>query len=411
MNKKSYYLYKTMWFLRLLVGVYGIVSLYYWFFKLPAGSGDEGLMAIYLEEANSVGLLKYIGVGNFSIPHLLALYLPSQILPPFLALRIVTLGFTLFLYLYIIKRFPVKYPEFRYHLLFYLFSGSFFLGTNDTMMIFFLIIFFLECYRVIDGLDSEIASYAPIALVTAFFTREMTIIYFPIIFLAILLLWNKKMFSKRIILLTIGSFIFWIILNIPSLVKNQKISFDNKIQEKQMGVSWEQLQYLSQLYVNEGKLPENQHLKWGEVREYLNIHGEKSLPNSTLEAILFDPELTIKEAFKDFGSIMVSGLRQISLGIIFPFLVLVMFFFKKPLRRSLLFLSVSVLLMMIIFSIIIISYIEIRWLAASFLLSIMGLYIVMNDILNKNEYRLVNILVLILLNLYGIFTYFIRIME
>jgi len=411
MDKKNTTFNSILWLLRVLVVFYGLLAFYYWIVKVPPGSGDEGLMALYLDEAKDVGFFNYLGRGNISIPHFLIIYLPSLFLPSYIVLRIVTLLFSFLIYIYFVKRFPIDYPEFKFHLLFYLFSGSFFLGTNDTMMIFFLLVFFLECYRVIAGLDTKLSIFAPIALLTALFTREMTIIYFPIIMLSIFILWNKINFSIKKAVATIGILIFWIVLNVPSIIQNQKISFDNKIQEKQMGVSWEQLKYLSQLKANEGELPENQFLKWIDAREYLDLYGENSLPKSTLEAIMFNPELTVKESLKDFKSILIAGLRQISLAITFPFLLLFMVLLKRPISKPLLYLGSSVLIMMIIFSIIIISYVEIRWLATAFLLAIMGMYLIIQEFDRNIRYRLFNLLVLILLNAYGIFTYYNRVFH
>jgi hypothetical protein len=400
---------KTTSLLRLLVCVYGILAFYYWIIKLPAGSGDEGLMANYLDEAKSVDFFAYLGSGNFSIPHFILLYLPSLFISSFVVLRIITLLFSTFIYIYIKNRFPCKYPEFKYHLLFYLFSGSFFLGTNDTMVIFFLTVFFVECYRVIEGLDDQLAIYAPAALITALFTREMAIIYLPAVFIALGFLWRRKYYPKKAIFLALGTGVIWLVLNIPSLLNNGAISFDNKVQEKQLGVTWEQLKYLSQIYANEGKMPENQYLSWAEVREYLDLNGENSLPKSTLKAIFFDLKLTTKESIKDFIYILYSGIRQIGLAIFLPFTIFGGLLFKKSISKSDFFLFSMMLSMVVVFSIIIIAYIEIRWLAPAFLIGILGWYVALQNIFPKQFYRWINTYFIILLSLYGSFTYLVRV--
>jgi hypothetical protein len=404
-------LLKSRRLLRFFVYIYGFLALYYWIIKLPAGSGDEGLMARYLEDAKTLGFFNYLGSSNLSAPHFLLLYLPSQFISPFMMLRIVSLLFSILIYMYMKNKFHNKYPEYKYHLLFYLFSGSFFLGTNDTMMIFFLTVFFVDYYRVIEGLDDQLPIYSLASLIIALFTREMAIIYLPVVFIALGFLSNNKYYPKKAIFLAFGTLVFLLILNLPSLNNNGKISFDNKVQEKQLGVTWDQLKYLSQIYANEGKIPENQYLSWVEVREYLDLNGENSLPKSTFKAIFFDLNLTIKESVKDFIYIGFSGIRQIGFAIFSPFVLFGAMLFKKDLSKASFFLASMVLSMAIIFSIIIIAYIEIRWLAPAFLVGIVGWYVAFEKLLTRQFYRLINVYLIILLSLYGSFTYLIRIFS
>lgn len=96
------------------------------------------------------------------------------------------------------------------------------------------------------------------------------------------------------------SALFWFGLNLPSFQQNGLISFDNKDSKNQMGMTWVQRQYLSQLYANEGKLPEFTHVTWKETYEYVEENGEESLPKTSLKAIFFDLSLTFKEFVKDF---------------------------------------------------------------------------------------------------------------
>ncbi len=117
--------------LKPLVLFYALLSIVYWIFILAPGSGDEGLMSLYLSEGNNEGYYWLIQKGNFSLPYSLLVYPLSFIFPSYFALRILSLAGVIFLYFYLKRRLNFKSQNFKNHIIFYLSSGSFLLGTND----------------------------------------------------------------------------------------------------------------------------------------------------------------------------------------------------------------------------------------------------------------------------------------
>jgi hypothetical protein len=148
------------------------------------------------------------------------------------------------------------------------------------------------------------------------------------------------------------------------------LSYDLKSPPEHLDVTWSQRQYLAQIQVNEGSLPNYQHPSFDQTQSYVNANGPNSLPRTMVESLMFNPVLTIKEFFKDFVYICYKSVRQLSLMLL---IVLGYFLFKfKEMRQSLSksFIPLSLLGMMSIFSLIVISYIELRWLIPVFVMTV-----------------------------------------
>ncbi len=167
--------------LKTIVLIYNFLGVLYWIYFLMTGEGDEGLMALYLYESKIKGFYWLIQAGNFSIPFSLLAYPLSLVFPSYLALRISSLLGTVFLFFYLDKALNLKSKNFRIHLLFYLSSGSFLLGTNDNLLFCLLTVFFTEVYLVLVKRQERVPRYALISMVTALFTRQMAVIYIPVI--------------------------------------------------------------------------------------------------------------------------------------------------------------------------------------------------------------------------------------
>ncbi|MBN7799920.1 hypothetical protein J0A67_03560 [Algoriphagus aestuariicola] len=288
------------------------------------------------------------------------------------------------------------------HLLFYLASGSFFLGTNDNLFVCFLVVFFSEVVLFISRQSDRISGFAWFCLVSAFFTREMAVVYLPLIACMTLFIFNSSKFRPKEAGLVIGSVAFWIVLNIPSIAHHGSLSFDNKEMAKQNGITWPQRQYLSQLYATQGIIPELSHVSWEETRSYLEKNGKDSLPSSTFDSLVFDISFTWKEFWKDFLYLIYSGFRQVGLVIFFPFL---MFITPTKENQAIRLIGFGQLLQMLVFSAIIISYIEIRWLAPAFILGILGMDLLLKSREGKAQVDFINQIVLTALSIYGIFAY------
>ncbi|SFB30309.1 hypothetical protein SAMN04489723_10721 [Algoriphagus aquimarinus] len=392
-----------------LVFFYAALSIVYWLFILAPGIGDEGLMSLYLSEGNKEGYYWLIQKGNFSLPYSLLVYPLSFIFPSYFALRILSLAGILFLYFYLIRRLDFKTQNFKNHILFYLFSGSFLLGTNDNLLFCLLTIFFTEVYLVLIKQQERIPLYALICMITSLFTRQMAIIYLPIILAGLILVYQQKGILRKEYLATLSTALVWFVLNIPSIQANGFISFDNKDTNQQMGMTWAQRQYLSQLDFNAGKLTEFTHVTWQDTFNYVQENGETSLPKTNMESILFDPVLTIEEFIKDLAYMVYSGFRQCGLGVFFP--ILGIWYFLKFGNRELGYLGGAQLFTMLVIALMIISYIEIRWLAPVFIMGIIGIESVNRSGKASTFLDFSNQLILFVLGVYGSWRYINLILE
>ncbi len=392
-----------------IIGLYCLFGLVYWTIFLEQGTGDEGLMAYYLNESQEKGFYWLIQSGNFSIPHAILVFPLSLVFSNYFSLRLLSFFGVLFIFFYSMKKIQHKTALLNLHLLFYLFSGSFLLGTNDTLFYCFFIVFILEVFLKFSDQSSKIPGYAWFCLVSAFFTRQMAVVYLPFVLGILFLLFRDRKFGLKETGMICGSICFWVILNIPSLLQNGSLGFDNKTRDTQQGTTWSQRQYLSQVYANEGKIPEFTHVTWEETRAYLDEHGEESLPSSTFKSLIFDLSFTIKEFWKDLFFLVQSGLRQAGLSVTFPLAGLLLTANLKNSKLKIF--AIGQGIQMLIFATIIISYVEIRWLAPVMMIGIWGI----NDLIMNHKSGLkffnLNLAVLTLLSFYGIFKYSIMIMQ
>ncbi|MDO9137011.1 MAG: hypothetical protein Q7U21_04255, partial [Lutibacter sp.] len=205
-------------------------------------------------------------------------------------------------------------------------------------------------------------------------------------------------------------FIFFLVFNLPSIIENGTLSYDKKSPPESMNVTWTQRQYLAQMMVNKGELENGQHPSWAQTQQYLNLHGKDSLPDGVLKGITQNYQLTIKEFFKDIAFSIFYGTRQLGLMLLFSILFLANQVYKTKSIELKYFVPMATLTMLFIFSLIIISYVELRWLIPVFIMTI-----VFYDDLERsdkiNKYVVFsNIAVLCLLSTYGIFRIFYKIL-
>ncbi|WP_396187061.1 hypothetical protein [Flavobacterium sp.] len=377
---------------------------FYYFMSLPTG-GDEPLFLSDLQLINNVGWYDAIA-KNVSIPYLVLAYPLSFFLEDFVALKTVNilLIVLLFVYFYYVKK--IKSKELYSYVLFFISTvGYFFFGTNDCLFFVSLIIFFNEVNSAVNS-NKVHFNLAFSALIIAFFTRELFLIYLPIVFIGSYILYQSGCrFTKKTVY-PLGIFILLLMLNIPSLQQNGSLSFDRKLPPEGLGVSWSQRQYLAQLMVNNGELTNFQHPGWEQTKEYLEKNGKESLPDGILESITFDWQLTIKEFFKDFGYSILYSFRSLGLMILITLGYWLKLENNKIGRCS--FVPFSTLLMLMIFSFIIISYVELRWLSAVFVMTIVY-YSELEDQKKISKYFIfANYIVLCLFSIYGAFKIFLK---
>lgn len=378
---------------------YLFVAIFY-FMGLPT-AGDEFLFLSDLQLINNLGWYGAI-VKNVSIPYMVLAYPLSLLMEDFVALRIVNilLVVLLFVYFYYVKK--IKSTSIYFYLFFFISTvGYFYYGTNDCLFFVCLIIFFNEVHRAAN--DKEVHfNLALSVLIIAFFTRELFLVYLPIVLIGSYILYQSgSRFTKRTVF-PLGIFVVFLLLNIPSLQNNGSLSYDRKSPPEGLGVSWSQRQYLAQLMVNKGELANRQHPSWEATQQYLNENGKQSLPDGILNGITYNYQLTIKEFFKDFAYSMMYSLRSLGLMLFFTLL----YWFKGSITDKKLklcsFVPFATLSMLMIFSFIIISYVELRWLSAVFVMTIVYYSEIENQKKISQYFVLANYLVLCLFSVYGV---------
>ncbi len=332
---------------------------------------------LYIKEHGWIAAIK----NETSVLYLILAYPLSFIFQDFIALRIVNFGLILFFLFYLWGHDKRKNILLYSFLLFYInAAGFFYSGSNDTLFIFSLVLFLNEVYKASRKRDYRI-DIALSGLILAIFTRELFLLFLPVIFLGFYILIKSKNISKKEFVIPSLLLFFVVLVNLPSIISNHKFSYEQKKPPESMNVTWSQRQYLAQLKVNDGTLNFHEHPSWKETQEYLKIHGINSLPKTWIEGLFHDISLTIKEFFKDLIYILIFHTR--TLGLIL--LSILFYSFRNLIKKRHFdeadFVPFSALTMILIFSIIIISYVELRWLAPVFILAI----IYYNDLIEKKR--------------------------
>jgi hypothetical protein len=380
---------------------FGISSIYFLYatiksFLSPLGLGDENTFykdLIYFKE-NGYYLSVQKGI---SIPYTVLNYFFDYFTKDeLIAMRLSSLLilFILLLYLFIELKKIKKNIEFTviFMLLFFVSTtGYFFFGTNDGLFFLGLIILGVETLKAILSLRPSMILFC-LGLSIAISTRALVMVYFPFILLAFLVMFINNVKFNTLFLCFVIPLLFLCLINFPNFSSaNFELSYDKKV-PNDTSLTWPQRQYLSQLMVNEGKLPNNQRVSWEETKKYLELNGQISLPKSQLESLTFDLKLTITEFFKDFFQVVVVSTRSLGIIMLFCFYSIIVALYKKNFNLSQLFIPISLLLMVLVFSFIIISFVELRWLSAVFILSILYFNVYANNKLVNLQHFMIIIL-------------------
>ena len=171
------------------VSIYSLISAYF-FLTRKAGLGDEALFIKDLDFIKIEGWSNAVK-KNISIPYMLLVYPFSLFLKNFIALRLVNVLIVSSLFLYFFKRVKRKLPFYGFLLFFISTVGYFYFGTNDSLFFVSLIIFICEVFFLI-GKGEWNGALALSAFVLAFFTRELILVYSPVILLCFYIIYHKK---------------------------------------------------------------------------------------------------------------------------------------------------------------------------------------------------------------------------
>lgn len=383
----------------IVILVYTIFAAYHFLNFKPYG-GDENHFSKELNTVLNEGWISAIK-KNISIPYMILAFPFAHFLKDYIALRLISVLLTFLLVVYLYKRVSKNWL-FIGILLFYISTVHFFyLGTNDTLFNFGMVVFFVETFRKLNNQNWN-GTLAISMLLVAIFTRSLFLIYAPVLFFSFYLLKKEnafKDFNSKMPILVLLLFVF---LNLPSLIANKSFSYDNKVPPQGIKSSWTQRQYLAQLMANNNELEEGQHPSWEQTDSYLIKNGKNSLPNGLLSGILFDVKLTFKEFFKDLAYSVFYSFRQIGPILLYLFFSVFIFLFKENKNIKKYFIPLSFLTLLLIFSFIIISNVEIRWMAPLFIMSIVWYW--NEEILNRVsiKFQYFNYSVLILFSLFGV---------
>jgi len=384
----------------IIVFVHFAISAYF-FLSINAGIGDESLFISDLIFIKKEGWISAIEKG-ISIPYLVLAYPLSLLVKNYIALRLVNIILVGMLIFYFKKQKIGVRPYFYAYLIFFISTvGYFFIGTNDTLFFICCIIFIHQVYLLQKNKYWK-GTLAISTLIIAFFTRELLIVYCPVLLLCIYLIYKEKGWvavNKKYILIPT---IVLILVNIPSILTAKKLSYDEKLPPENVSVNWVQRQYLAQLMVNNGTLKNYNHPSWEETQAYVVKKGVDSLPDTISRALIFDVKLTVSEFFKDLFTTFFYGFRQLGLILVFPLIYMVQILYNSKNNYRALLIPFANFLMICVFSLIIISFVELRWLAPFFVLSIVYFSDLQYEKVFGTKVVFANYGVLLLLSLYGI---------
>lgn len=386
-----------------------IMSLWYTLYIRPEGAGDEGHFISAMNKIMEEGWKSATCFG-ISVPYQLLVMPLNLVMPTYIALRVTNLLLLLTFGWYLYNKLHIKHGFTLSIIISYVATSSFYMfGTNDALFSLALCIFFTESYYMISQKSYTNPTWALIGLCLAIFTRELIIVFMPVIIPLLYMGWKNIAFTRKSILITGGIALFLITLNGYSLTYKNRLSYDNKIAPP--GLSWTQLRYLTQLEVNAGRIAEGQNVSWEKLRNYLDTYGENSLPKTVIESIFFDVRLTINQYFQDLKSSILRLFRQLGLLLIIPFISILLIKDRiERLKQS--YLIILLWLVLSIFCCIIISNIELRWLAAVVLTYLIvsleyykGVYTAQNVLPYFSKLVLWMQVVFLCLSLFGITTY------
>jgi hypothetical protein len=393
--KKSYS--KIDLIFRISIFLYFTIAAFYYLNRSEFAGGDESVFIRDLGLIHQIGWFSAIE-KNISIPYMLLSYPLSYFFKFYLALRICNI-ILLFGFLYYLLRESHKDDMVFYFLFLVASTGFFFYGTNDALFFYSLSIFLIETQKKLSGIKFS-KTLAISSLIIAAFTRELFFVYLPVILSAIYFL-RKKDEVKNNLNIPIILFTTLIFFNIPSLIENGWLSYDKKLSPRTINATWTQRQYLAQLKVNRGELDFQSHPSWQETEDYLKVNGRNSLPKGIIEGLFLDIKLTIKEFFKDLFYILVYHVRLLGFILILTFLIAIKSFYRSKKMDFSLFTPIATSTMLCIFALIIISYVEMRWLSPVFILSIFYYDQLENRKMIPKQLSLVNTILMVTLSVYG----------
>lgn len=402
MVNSAEHILKNKWFkctVAAIVASYALFRLYY-YSQLPLQSGDSGLFAQNAEQLLN-GEITLTQNNGFSVfYHILSLPV-AYLFGTFEGNRVFNAVLAVVFIAYVFANCRSFYSRVFWLLPFFT-AATLDVGTNDLLFQFFLFIGLHRLYMAIDS-KQKLSGFGLTALATAICIRPLFVMYLPVLTVLFgFFFWNRLKFSRNDVFAATGLLLLFLTLNAVSIFNNGKVLYDNKEPDPKLGVNWIERQYLSQLAVNSGKIPNYTHVSWEDVTAYKAENGENSLPKTLIQAVTFDFKLTLLEAGKDFLYIVKDGTRQTGLTLLLV-LLLPIFSFRKSSYLQTNALSITVFTGVLTFAVVIISFVEMRWLVPLMLLAALHIESVFQKQFHKQAAVLIlsNVLFIVLIAIYG----------
>lgn len=354
----------------LFLGVYFLINLKKYFLTEDPRGDEHSFLEMYDVFLNQ-GFYEANVAGNSTLFNLISSVFYKIDLSPIYSLKCTSMlcGILVMILVYYIgKRLCGSYnKEFQWVALLTVYNVliiviTMFGGINDPLLTLLLLSIVYILIKKTNSIQDFVYIGVLLALMLA--TRKFTVLLIPsLLFFVFIVLRKQSAKLKKVAALVVSCLVFVIVLNFPSLTENGSLSFHSK-EKKEYVATWGQLQYHTQLLLEQGKVTYGDHATWEATDEYLAENGENALPKGIIDGLFFDVKRTTKEFFID----LVYNAKPFTrlLGLLF---ILNIFIFGYKLVRKKLSIKTFVnnpidtfsLIYIFILSLIVISYVEVRW--------------------------------------------------
>ncbi|NMH29475.1 hypothetical protein [Flavobacterium silvaticum] len=347
----------------LVLSVLYVVLMALVFLSRPA-HGDEFIFIGDLQFVMDNGFWA-ASASQVSLPQMLLAYPLALLFSPLVALRTINVLIMLFLLYYIVRIRKLNTDVVIYFLFYFGTAHFFFSGISDVLFIAGMVVFFTETMLYLDDTKDSNLNWGFLGLIVAFFTREIVLFYLLAVILGCYLVYSTgwrprlKKSIPHLFLIT-----FFVVLNIPGMLRNGKLSYDDRVPETVKNANMWQLRYLSRIMIDQGFIADYTYADWDEVLYYMEENGQQSLPSDALGTLVTNPELTIIEFFQNLADSVFFSVHAIGFMMLFCFFYFMRGYFFGNEGLFGLFVPMSFAFVMILVSLIAISFIESRWYAS-----------------------------------------------
>ena|SRR5690554_5805101 len=394
------------------------IAVYYCFHKTVLPVGDENFFLGELITFQNNGWWRAFAEG-MSYPYiaLLSLLVSTFNLSALFSLRLTSLLATIlfFISIYFILKRQISNKPIRWlalltitHIVATL--QFYYSGINDYLFILFLLWSFEFALSYKQQNKYSYLIYAFLMLTLGWLTRPMAIMYLP--GLLLIIFWKNTSWSAlfKILRSAVPSIVLFIIVQLPAIITHKEFRFEDK-NPKDLPYNWAQRQYVAQIMYEEGTLPPTDWATWEDVENYLSLHGSNSLPRSTSETLLWDIGRTFREFIKD----SITSWRYIlRFGGVFILFIIPVFIKKNKFVLSgdlPFFLSVTGVYIVFLFSFIILTNVEVRWLTLPLTFIIWATSTKFEDAIKSNNAFQWLMIVQLLLLAYSTINYFLTLPD